>query len=174
MNVWRPKTHYGVLSSLYGYLDTLSGDEDYKMENAIPLFPPFYADSDKVNAGPRWDRWIGRLENLFVALKLVAPEDTDANVIAGINDRKRALLLHYVGERTYDIYEAQKGGTEATYDATKKVLSDYFKPRKNTQMEIYTFRCYKQRDDQSLDEFVTELRKLAKNLRMLTKRLSCN
>jgi hypothetical protein len=53
--------------------------------------------------------WIGRLENLFVTLKLVAPDGADANVIAGMNDRKRALLLHSVGKRTYDIYEAEKG-----------------------------------------------------------------
>lgn len=30
-------------------------------------------------------------------------------------------------------------------------------------MEVYTFRCCKQKDGQSLDEFVTELRKLSKN-----------
>ena len=30
-------------------------------------------------------------------------------------------------------------------------------------MEIYNFRSYKQKEGQSLDEFVTELRKLAKN-----------
>jgi hypothetical protein len=64
----------------------------------------------------------------------MAPDGADTTDIAGINYGKRVLLLHCVGERTYDIYEAQKGGTEATYDATKKVLSDYYKPRKNTQM----------------------------------------
>lgn len=30
-------------------------------------------------------------------------------------------------------------------------------------MEVCTFRCCKQKDGQSLDEFVTELRKLSKN-----------
>ena len=39
------------------------------------------------------------------------------------------------------------------------MLTDYIRLRKNTQIEIYNFRSYKQ----SLDEFVTELRKLAKN-----------
>jgi hypothetical protein len=77
------------------------------MEIAIPLFPPFDTDSDKVNAIPRWDCWIGRVENLLVLLKLVALHGADANAIAGINDRTMALLLHYVGERTYDIYEAK-------------------------------------------------------------------
>ena len=58
--------------------------------------------------------WIGRLENLFIALKLTDPfvaegEDQNAAKVKEIDDRKRALLLHFVGERTYDIYEAQKG-----------------------------------------------------------------
>ena len=44
----------------------------------------------------------------------------------------------------------------------KKVLDDYFTPKINEQMEIYKFRQYKQRDDQTLDEYVTELRRLAK------------
>lgn len=72
------------------------------MEVNIPAFPPFDAETDKNNAGPRWDRWIGRLENLFVALKLVNPivaegDNPDHAKIKEIDDRKRALLLHYVG-----------------------------------------------------------------------------
>jgi hypothetical protein len=54
-------------------------------------------------------------------------------------DRKRALLLHYAGERVYDIYDAEKKDTEATFEATKKVLKDYFGPKRNIQMEIYKF-----------------------------------
>ena len=122
----------------------------------------------KSTVGPRWDRWVGRLENLFVALQLVDPivqegQEPDEAVIKRVDDRKRALLLHYVGEQTFDIYEAQKGETETTYTATLKVLSDYFRPRKNTQMEIYTFRNCKQKEGQTLDEYLTELRKLAKH-----------
>jgi hypothetical protein len=47
--------------------------------------------------------------NLFICLGI---EDTE---------RKRALLLHYAGERVYDIYDAEKNDTEATFEATKKV-----------------------------------------------------
>jgi Fe-S cluster assembly scaffold protein SufB len=63
-------------------------------------------------------------------------------ICLGIEDteRKRALLLHYAGERVYDIYDAEKKDTEATFEATKKVLKDYFDPKKNIQMEIYKFR----------------------------------
>ena len=117
----------------------------------LPAFPSFDIETDKSSAGPRWEKWVERLENLFIGLD-IDDEDT-----------KRALLLHFAGERVYDIYDAEKKQTLATYDATKKVLKDYFDPKKNIQMEIYKFRCYKQLDGQSLDEFVTELRKLSKN-----------
>lgn len=116
----------------------------------LPVFPTFDFEADKTTAGPRWEKWCSRLENLLDGMNI----DNDK--------RKRALLLHYAGERVYDIYDAEKKNTEATFEATKKVLDDYFSPKVNEQMEIYKFRQYKQKDDQTLDEFVTELRKLAK------------
>lgn len=90
------------------------------MAIAIPVFPQFDADSDKTTAGARWDRWIGRLENLFIVLKLVVADDANQGAAKLIDDRKRALLLHYVGERTYDLYEAQTGDTKLTYNGTKR------------------------------------------------------
>ena len=99
----------------------------------------------------RWDKWMSRLENLFVGLNI-----TDEK-------QKRALLLHYAGEKVFDIYEAEKGDDDGTtYDGAKDVLNTYFSPKKNKQMEIYTFRSYKQLENQTLDEYVMELRTLSK------------
>lgn len=53
-------------------------------------------------------------------LKLVVADDADQGAAKLIDDRKRALLLHYGGEGTYDIYEAHKGDTELTYNGTKR------------------------------------------------------
>ena len=100
--------------------------------NNIPNFPSFDPETDRCNAGTRWEKWLGRLENLFVGMKIA-----DGN-------QKRALLLHYAGEKVFDIYDVEKRDSETTYDATKKVLCDYFAPKKNKQMEIYSFRSYKQ------------------------------
>ena len=116
-------------------------------ELIIPIFTAFDAEVDKSTVCPRWDRWVSRLETLFIARQLVYPivqegQETNEGAIKTIDDRKRALLLHYVGEQTLDIYEAHKGETETTYTATFNVLSYYFRPRKNTQMEIYTFRNF--------------------------------
>ena len=44
------------------------------------------------------------------------------------------------------------------------MLGDYFSPKKNIQIEIYIFRTHKQLEDQTFDEYVTELT-LAKTCR---------
>lgn len=62
----------------------------------LPVFPTFDFEADKTTAGPRWEKWCSRLENLLDGMNI----DNDK--------RKRALLLHYAGERVYDIYDAEK------------------------------------------------------------------
>ena len=69
------------------------------MDHQLPVFPSFNYEADKANASSHWNRWINRLENLFVAMGLEEDDDKP----------KRALLLHYAGERVYDIYDAEKG-----------------------------------------------------------------
>ena len=120
------------------------------MQNLTP-FPPFDYEVDKLNAGPHWIKWVNRLENLFTGMNL--KDDS----------RKRALPLHYAGETVFDIYEAEKGTSASTYTATKEVLTTYFTPKKNVQIEIFNFRSCKQKPNQSLDEYVTELRQLSKD-----------
>ena len=77
--------------------------------------------------------------------------------------RCRALLLHYAGERVYDIYDAEKGEGPWSFKETSEVLTKYFKPKTNIQIEIFTFRSCTQKPGQSLDDFVTELRTLSRN-----------
>lgn len=125
------------------------------MQNITP-FPPFDYDIDKSNAGPRWEKWVKKLENLFIGMNL-----KDSN-------RKKALLLHYVGDSVYDIYEAEKSSSDSTYEETKQVLTSYFEPKRNIQMDIFNFRSCKQKANQSLDDFVTELRQLAKYCNFLS------
>lgn len=65
--------------------------------------------------------------------------------------------------KVYDIYDVEKEGSSRTSDSTKKVLHDYFSPKKNVRMEKYMFKCCKQSKEQISDEFVTELWNLARN-----------
>ena len=78
--------------------------------NNCQFFLPSRSTRTKSNAGTRWEKWLGRLENLFVGMKV-----TDGN-------QKRALLLHYAGEKVYGIYDVEKRETEATFEATRTVL----------------------------------------------------
>lgn len=138
------------------------------MENCIPAFPAFDPELDCADMAGRWRKWLARLENLFVALNITG----DA--------RKRALLLHYAGERVHDIFDAEKpavataissststtqGATPdpATYDGTVNILTAYFSPKRNLQMERYIFRSCVQTQGQPLEAYVTELRRLAQS-----------
>ena len=57
-----------------------------------------------------------RFENLLIALDI---KD---------NKRKRALLLHYIGESTLNIFETlTETGTADDYDKACEVLNEHFK-----------------------------------------------
>ena len=90
------------------------------MASALPDFPKFEAEEQ--NASAKWNKWTQRLENLFLALDI-----SDAT-------RKKALLLYYAGERTFDIYEnlpdlsAQEAANRDVYEQCKLQLTKYFKP----------------------------------------------
>jgi hypothetical protein len=56
---------------------------------------------------------IGRASAISSALPIV---NRSSSVLSG--------SLHYAGERVYDIYDAEKKDTEATFEATRKVLKD--------------------------------------------------
>ncbi|XP_060604313.1 uncharacterized protein K02A2.6-like [Ruditapes philippinarum] len=121
------------------------------MDN-LPAFPKFDVFADENSLGVRWEKYLDKLENLFVGL--------------GINTRKRkkALLLHYAGDDVYDIYDTLNLREDnENYEETKIGLTAYFKPRKNTQFEIFEFRNMKQLHGESIDQFTTRLRQKAKN-----------
>ena len=58
---------------------------------ALPNFHPFPVHSDEQLSGVRWRKYIDKFENLLCALDV----HDDA--------RKKALLLHYIGDEAYDI-----------------------------------------------------------------------
>lgn len=94
---------------------------------------------------------MSRFERLMIALAI---DD---------NARKRALLLHYAGPEVDDIFDTlEDTGDKDDYDRAKTKLNNYFKPKKNTAYEVYQFRQAAQNSDESLDAYLTRLRKLAK------------
>ena len=77
--------------------------------------------------------------------------------------RKRALLLHYIGERTLDIFETLADiGTADNYKKACDALNKQFTPQKNTSFEVYEIRNTKQRADETLDQYHVRLVQMSK------------
>ena len=122
------------------------------MAQSLPVFPIFDIE-DTSSLGPRWDKYIIRLENLLVAMN-----------VTSIN-RKNALLLHYIGPECHDIYTTLElpEGEDDLYTKSKTALTNYFKPKVNVEYEKYIFRNCKQNQNEALDSFCTRLRQLSLN-----------
>lgn len=55
--------------------------------------------------------------------------------------QKRARLLHYAGERVFDIFDTPpETGEDKDYEKAKEDLTKYFSPTKNQDFEVYKFR----------------------------------
>ena len=75
---------------------------------------------------------------------------------------KKALLLHYAGDEVFEIYGTlDNTGDENGFDETKQALTNYFKPKVNTEFEIFEFRQMKQLESETCDDFATRLRQKA-------------
>ena len=107
------------------------------MVASLPDFPAFDVDSDTTSLGQRWKKWLSRYENSLIALDITEPK------------RRKALLLHYAGQSTQDIFETLPDfpATDPAaniYDQEVAKLSTYFNPKKNVEFEVYVFRQAKQ------------------------------
>ena len=123
------------------------------MATGLPQFPSFDCD-DLSNAGPRWKKWLSRFDVLVSAMDI---RDRDTDKV-----RKKALLLHYMGNECYDIYETLKEDND-DFAAIRRKMTDYFVPKTNTEYEKYVFRNTRQSENENTDQFCTRLRKLAIN-----------
>lgn len=98
-----------------------------------------------------WARWVQRFE---LALEIF-------NCDTG---KKKKYLLHFMGAETYDLLCDRiypKTVAELIYNEISSVLATYFDPEPNEILENYRFHLYKQKEEQSCDEFLKELRRLS-------------
>ena len=122
------------------------------MATALPTFPEFDVSETSTQA-TRWKKWLSRFQNLVVALNV-----TDKK-------RQRALLLHFAGEATNEIFDTLPNTTAGEGDdpfaKAVEALTNYFTPKQNREHEICVFRQAKQENDENLAAFHTRLRQLA-------------
>ena len=121
----------------------------------LPSYPIF--DCSGEGKAVRWDKWVKRLELLFVAYNI-----TD-------DKRKQALLLTYGGEDLSDIFDnfptndvtPRPGNDQDThYQRTVDAFTHHFNPQTNTEYQRYVFRRTQQ-ESKSIDQFYTVLRQIA-------------
>ncbi|XP_068675612.1 uncharacterized protein [Montipora foliosa] len=122
------------------------------MANALPTFPEFDVSETSTQAA-RWKKWLSRFETLLVAMNVTNKK------------RQRALLLHYAGEATNEIFDTLSNTTagegQDPFDKAVEALTNYFTPRQNREYETYVFRQAKKENNVSISAFHTRLRQLA-------------
>ncbi|CAB4041560.1 Hypothetical predicted protein [Paramuricea clavata] len=118
-------------------------------QNIQPM-PAFEPRSDPTSTSARWTRWLERFNTYLLA--------------ADIKDdaRKRALLLYQAGPEVHKIFKTLEEGETKDFKSAVKALTEYFEPEKNVIYRTYVFRQAMQGKEESIDEFHTCLRGLAK------------
>ena len=107
----------------------------------LPAFPPFSLD-EYSTMSTRWRKYKKRFENLVLAL----------NVQDGA--QKKALLLNYLGDEAYNVYEnLSTGRPDETYDAVIALLDGHFSPQNNITYEHCVFQNVRQNVDENIHQF---------------------
>ena len=116
---------------------------------ALPAFPPFSLD-EYSTISTRWRKYGKRFENLVLAL----------NVQDGA--QKKALLLNYLGDEAYDVYEnLSTGRPDETYDAVIALVDGPFSPQNNITYERYVFQNVWQNGDENIHQFYIRVKEQA-------------
>jgi hypothetical protein len=124
------------------------------MAEQIPAPKPFRVKLDG-NAAENWRRWKKAFELYMTATE----KDKKSQKI------QCATFLTLAGEAAITVYET------LTFEDTEKdkieplvaKFEAYCLPKKNVTHERHLFNLRKQKPDESLEQFVTELKRLAKN-----------
>ena len=113
----------------------------------LPAIGPFSVLSDTATLSQRWAKWVKSFEYFLVASNV-----TDKK-------RQRALLLHLAGPEVQEVFETLTE-TGDDYDTALAKLDAYFKPQKNIPFERHTFRQATQNPSETMDAYVTRLKRL--------------
>ena len=101
-----------------------------------------------------WVEYAKRLENYFIA--------NDINDVA----KRRAILLNGVGASTYQLIKTLAlPGTlkELTFEQIIERVRDHFNPKPSQIIKRYEFNTRKQKEGESVAEYVAALRKIAEH-----------
>ncbi|XP_076396724.1 uncharacterized protein LOC143265926 [Megachile rotundata] len=100
----------------------------------------------------KWSTWLQRLEGAFAAFEITT------------ETKQRSYLLQYIGIDTYTkLGNAMDGANPyiTPLNTIKKCLKTILEPEPLEAAEIFVFQQRKQREDESIQEFVNDLHKLS-------------
>ena len=104
-----------------------------------------YNDELRGTAGTRWPIWVRDFELYF-----------EGSGVKDAGQRSPFCSTQWTRKRE-QIYFTLKGESD-DYAAVKKAMATYFAPLKNLDYEIFVFSQMRQRESESLDDFVIRLR----------------
>lgn len=116
---------------------------------SVTSVPPFDPHGDPNTVSQRWDRWVKSFK-LF------------ADASGCTDDRQmRQLLLHCAGSDVQDVFFTLTVADEE-FDTALEALTTYFAPMVNTSYNRHKFRQDRQQEGESVGQYTTRLRGLAK------------
>ena len=118
----------------------------FNMEHLKPPTEMVFSTDDGSSIAEKWRCWRQAME-LYLNLS--------------ISDKKKcAVFLYVIGSTGRDIYNSMVFGDEQ--DKINKKFEDYCKPKQNIAVERCKFNMRLQNKSETIDQFVTALRLLAK------------
>ena len=76
--------------------------------------------------------------------------------------QKKALLLNYLGDEAYDVFEnLSTGRANETYDAVLAILDGHSSPQNNITYERYVFQNSRQNVDENIHQFYIQVKEQA-------------
>ncbi|XP_063233061.1 uncharacterized protein K02A2.6-like [Bacillus rossius redtenbacheri] len=113
---------------------------------------PFTFDGDLAN---NWKRW---KQKFLIYMKATGGDGKDDGI-------KIATLLHVLGEEGQDLFFTMDISEENSkkYDSVLACLESYFLPKTNQSVERHKFNNRVQEEGETIDAFVTALRRLSTN-----------
>ena len=108
----------------------------------------FKVTGEQTNLNKAWEQYLKRFDYYVKAANITKDE------------QKRALLLHISGSEVQDIFETFEDQGK-TYDDAVTKLSAYFEPKKNISYERHVLHKSKQSADETIDNNIVMLSKLA-------------
>lgn len=114
----------------------------------LPTIPAFRPTGDPTSISQRFQKWVKSFQYFLGA--------------SGITDdaRKKATLLHLIGLESQEIFDTLNPADD-TYQSALQAFIDHFSVQKNIPFERSKFHSCKQKQGESIEQFVTNLRKLA-------------